>query len=224
MIMTIKVGHISNPANQVRINDPSVSRMHLEVSKIDNDTLRIVDLGSTNGTRIDGVEIMESTLKKHQSIRIGHQNFTGEEFFRKVNRHFLDRRVLWHKEFAQLETQFKKYEKEKAKLSQSLQLKMNIVRAILIATFSLFFHFYGEKIGIPADFKLFIGLVGGIVAAIIIPYLVSKENTTDKMYELKRAYASTLACPRCQRDLTNASFNFWKGEKRCSSCDAVWLE
>ncbi|MBK8624016.1 MAG: FHA domain-containing protein [Saprospiraceae bacterium] len=50
--MVIKVGHASNPANHVRINDNSVSRDHLEVEMIDDDTLRIKDLGSTNGTSI----------------------------------------------------------------------------------------------------------------------------------------------------------------------------
>ncbi|MBK8389006.1 MAG: FHA domain-containing protein [Saprospiraceae bacterium] len=60
----IKVGHVSNPANHVRINDNSVSREHLEVEKIDTATLRIIDLGSLNGTWIDGLEIVESTLKK----------------------------------------------------------------------------------------------------------------------------------------------------------------
>ncbi|MBK8723851.1 MAG: FHA domain-containing protein [Saprospiraceae bacterium] len=67
--MTIKVGHISNPANQVRINDPSVSRMHLEVSKIDNDTLRIVDLGSTNGTRYFSVHSRRNSTWAFQGFK-----------------------------------------------------------------------------------------------------------------------------------------------------------
>jgi hypothetical protein len=220
----IKVGHASNPANHERINDPSVSRNHLEVSKIDHDTLRIVDLGSLNGTWIDGLEIVESTLKRNQTIRIGHQNYTGDDFFRKVNRHFLDRRVHWMQEFAALETDFKKYEKQKAKLSQSLQNKMMILRGILAIGIALIFFVYGEKMGIPGDLRFITSIGGGILAGGIVPYLISKENTTDEILALRRKYSKILICPRCNKDLTNGSYKFWKEEKRCSACDAIWVE
>lgn len=220
----IYVGHASNPANHEKINDPSISRRHLEVSKIDNDTLHIVDLGSLNGTWIDDVEIVDSTLKRNQTIRVGHQKYTGDEFFRKVNRHFLDRRVHWIQEFAALESEFKKYEKQKAKLSQSLQNKMNFVRGVLAIGIALIFFLYGEKMGIPVELRFITSIAGGIMAGVLVPYLISRENTTEEMLNLKKWYSAKLVCPRCQRDLTNATYKFWKGEKRCSSCDAIWVE
>lgn len=223
-MIKIKVGHASNPTNHERINDSSVSRIHLEVSKIDNDTLHIVDLGSLNGTWIDGLEIVDSTLKRHQTLKIGHQKYTGEEFFRKVNRHFLDRRVHWTQEFAALESEFKKYEKQKAKLGQSLQNKMNIVRGVLAIGIALIFFVFGEKMGIKGEFRFITSIGGGMLAGAIVPYIISKDNTMDEILELRRNYSKVLICPRCQRDLSNATYKFWRGEKRCSSCDAIWVE
>lgn len=45
-----------NPGNQVRINFPGVSGQHLQMS-LDNDTLTVTDLDSTNGTEINGQKI-----------------------------------------------------------------------------------------------------------------------------------------------------------------------
>lgn len=220
----IYVGHVSNPANHEKINDPSVSRRHLEVSKIDNDTFHILDLGSLNGTWIDDVEIVDSTLKRNQTIRIGHQKYTGDEFFSKVNRHFHGKRVHWMEEFAALESDFKKYEKQKAKLGQNLQNKMNIVRGVLAIGIAIIFFVYGEKMGIPGDLRFITSIGGGILAGAIVPYLISKENTMDEIIELRRKYSKILKCPRCQKDLSNASYKFLKAEKRCSACDAIWVE
>lgn len=220
----IRVGHSSNPENHVKINDSSVSRVHLEVSKIDNDTLRIVDLGSSNGTKIDDLEIVESTLKRHQSIKIGYQNYSGDEFFNKTYKYFLDKRVHWIEEFAALETEFKKYEKQKAKINQTLQNKMNIVRGALGIVIASVFFMFGEDIGIPAEYKYITSVAGGVLAGIIVPYLISKENATDHFVQLKRKYSRTLVCPRCHKDLSNGTFKFWKEEKKCSSCDAIWVK
>src|SRR5690242_569289 len=48
-----------SPACAVRLTDPSVSRRHAAL-EIAGDRLRISDLGSTNGTAIDGVAVVEA--------------------------------------------------------------------------------------------------------------------------------------------------------------------
>lgn len=219
----IKVGHASNPENHVKINDSSVSRVHLEVSKIDNDTLRIVDLGSLNGTKIDDIEILVSTLKRNQTIKIGHQNYQGEEFFNRINKFFLDKRVHWLEEFAALETEFKKYEKKKAKVNQSLQNKMNVVRGVLAIGIASVFFIFGERMGIPTELRFITSIGGGILAGGIVPYVISKENASDQFVALKREYSKILVCPRCRKDLSNGTYKFWKDEKKCNACDAIWV-
>jgi predicted component of type VI protein secretion system len=51
---TLKVGR--TPDNDVVLNDPSVSRSHLEL-KIDGNKVTISDLGSSNGTYVNGIRI-----------------------------------------------------------------------------------------------------------------------------------------------------------------------
>lgn len=61
------------PENDVRLDDPSVSRFHARILCDDGGT-RIVDLGSGNGTRVDGLELevkVERPLTDGALIEIG---------------------------------------------------------------------------------------------------------------------------------------------------------
>lgn len=58
-------------ANDITINDPEVSRYHLKLHKR-GDTYAIEDLGSTNGTQINGVQVSEvKQLKDGDTIMLG---------------------------------------------------------------------------------------------------------------------------------------------------------
>jgi hypothetical protein len=61
----------------LRIDDPGVSRRHLQIrvspsSSADDDaTVTVFDLGSTNGTIVDGHRVQQATLSEGASIKVG---------------------------------------------------------------------------------------------------------------------------------------------------------
>lgn len=57
-------------SNPIRLHDTEVSRRHAEVRHIDND-FRVVDLGSANGTFVNGQQIEQSALKAGDRIQLG---------------------------------------------------------------------------------------------------------------------------------------------------------
>src|SRR4051812_38341644 len=59
-----------NPTNDFRISDPSVSSFHAELA-VEDDSIRVRDLGSTNGTYIDDKKIEEWILKPENILRLG---------------------------------------------------------------------------------------------------------------------------------------------------------
>jgi DNA-binding NtrC family response regulator len=60
----------SSPVCALRLDDPAVSRRHLALETTD-DGWHLRDLGSTNGTRVDGVRIVEAVLHGGERIAIG---------------------------------------------------------------------------------------------------------------------------------------------------------
>jgi pSer/pThr/pTyr-binding forkhead associated (FHA) protein len=59
------------PSNDVVIDDPTVSAQHASLTKLPSG-YRLKDLGSTNGTQINGVSITEADLRDRTEIRFGH--------------------------------------------------------------------------------------------------------------------------------------------------------
>ncbi|MBP7972602.1 MAG: FHA domain-containing protein [Candidatus Nanopelagicales bacterium] len=58
----------------IRIDDPGVSRHHAEITVGKDAALR--DLGSTNGSFVDGVQVTESLLRDGATIRLGSTSLT----------------------------------------------------------------------------------------------------------------------------------------------------
>ena len=59
-----------SPSCELRLRDREVSRRHAAVELVGH-KLRIADLGSTNGTAIDGVEVLEANLRGGEIVRMG---------------------------------------------------------------------------------------------------------------------------------------------------------
>ena len=65
------------PECHIRLNEATVSRQHFKVLQ-DGDTYRVVDLGSTNGTFVDGAKISDAFLRPGSVIAAGGIHFKFE--------------------------------------------------------------------------------------------------------------------------------------------------
>src|SRR3989442_5597071 len=59
-----------NAANDFTIEDPSVSGRHCQII-VDEESVSIKDLGSTNGTFVNGKLVEEAHLEPNESVRLG---------------------------------------------------------------------------------------------------------------------------------------------------------
>ncbi len=64
--LTVGTGSIC----QIQLSDPTVSRMHCEVRIVEG-TVRVVDLGSTNGVIVNGVRVKEAEVAPNSTIQLG---------------------------------------------------------------------------------------------------------------------------------------------------------
>jgi hypothetical protein len=58
------------PECDIVLTDPNVSRRHAEVRRV-GDTVVVTDLGSTNGTRVNGLPVREHPLVSGDEIAVG---------------------------------------------------------------------------------------------------------------------------------------------------------
>jgi pSer/pThr/pTyr-binding forkhead associated (FHA) protein len=60
-----------NPTNDCRVADASLSSFHCEITLAADNSVRVRDLASTNGTYIDGEQIVDAQLRPGQVLRLG---------------------------------------------------------------------------------------------------------------------------------------------------------
>jgi transcriptional regulator with GAF, ATPase, and Fis domain len=64
----------SAPANHLRLNDPTVSRLHCEV-RVRPEGIAVTDCGSTNGTFVEGVRLERGEVQPGALVRLGASAF-----------------------------------------------------------------------------------------------------------------------------------------------------
>jgi len=64
-------GVSSSTSRSISLSDPYVSRLHAKLELREGDAYWIVDLGSENGTRVDGIRVSECRLHLGAEIRVG---------------------------------------------------------------------------------------------------------------------------------------------------------
>jgi hypothetical protein len=67
-----------NPTNDCRVPDASLSSFHCEITLNPDNTVRVRDLASTNGTYVDGLQVMDAELKPGEILRLGTVEFVLE--------------------------------------------------------------------------------------------------------------------------------------------------
>ncbi|MDA8263111.1 MAG: DUF3662 and FHA domain-containing protein [Actinomycetota bacterium] len=59
------------PGSTIVIDEPRVSRRHAEISVTEDGLIRVRDLGSTNGTRLNGVAVTDGSAREGDEIDVG---------------------------------------------------------------------------------------------------------------------------------------------------------
>jgi pSer/pThr/pTyr-binding forkhead associated (FHA) protein len=72
------------PSNDVVIDDPTVSAQHASLTKSPSG-YRLRDLGSTNGTQINGVSITDAELNDGNEIRFGYVTGVFQDATARIN-------------------------------------------------------------------------------------------------------------------------------------------
>lgn len=80
-MIVITIGRTSE-GNDVVINDPMVSRHHLQIIQNDDGSFHLADFGSTNGTYINGQKVNgEVNLEENDVVRIGSTTIYWHQYF-----------------------------------------------------------------------------------------------------------------------------------------------
>ncbi len=216
--MNFKIGRNNN--NDLRIASPSVSGEHARISISDDYQSYIIeDLDSTNGTFINGQSIAKKELSKKDKIVLGDEKLETEELFKKIKFFIHNRRTDFSKEFSNLQSLERNFQKDKDKANKFFKIKSAALRL-------------GVTVGImlvvgqftPREYRIY--LMGGIglIGTVISTLSMSEDRLRNKIEDLTVEFMSSFSCPKCDMELAGKSWKYWKSKKECPKCKCTWIK
>ena len=215
--MKIKIGKA--PDNKLIINDPHVSRYHALLTKDDNGELFLEDLGSTNGTFINGNQIIKKKVLAEDKVTFG-TNYTSN--ISDILKYDND----YSEEFTRLNPVYEVYIKEKIRIQSSSQFKTRLFQSMpfaFIGVLGIVLGFMGH-----ADKELFIfSFILAVFAPTIGIYFGARQaaKIPALLQNLANKFKIDYVCPKCGTFLGEVPWESLQNKKQCpvSSCRAKWI-
>lgn len=217
-IIKISIGRKSKNPIQIRIKNDSVSEEHAVVA-VSKSQAELTDLGSTNGTYVNGIKIYKSLITKQDMVGFGKIEIDGNKFHDLVQDRFEKFRTDYTSEFNELLPVMEEYQKKKDKIRSRpiTPIALRIISAIVIIVILLY-------LDIPDNYRYPIIVVVGLFST--IGSLLGKSNITmtKEFDSLKLEYENKLLCPKksCSNKLISENLTYWLGRRSCPRCEAKY--
>ena len=205
--------------NEYVVNDPSVSRHHAQLTYEEEGHWILEDLGSTNGTFVNGIQIARKQVTSKDVIKLGDSYVFNLAEVLKANNDYSE-------EFAALKQVYDNYIQAKIKIQSSNQFKTRLLQSFPFALpgiIGVLIGFSGK--GSPALFA--ISLFITICAPTVGIYWGAKQSAKipKLLQDLTNQFKIDYVCPKCGTFLGEIPWESLRNRKHCpvSSCKAKWV-
>ena len=214
--MKIMIGKAAD--NDFVADHAEVSRHHACLVREDDGGYTLEDLGSTNGTFVNDVQIVRKRIAAGDRIRL------GDSYEIKL-KDLLNAANDYSEEFAALKPIYDNYIREKIRIQSSNQFKTRLFQALPFAIpgiIGVLIGFAGK--GSATWFA--VSLLITVCAPIIGIYFGAKQSAKipEQLQELTNRFKIDYVCPKCGTFLGEIPWESLKRKKQCPvpTCRARW--
>ena len=214
--MIIKIGKAED--NDFIVRDPSVSRHHARLTRDDEGHLVLEDLNSTNGTFVNGSQIVKKRVSLTDTVSLGECRPIDLSEVLRYNNDYSE-------EFAALKNVYENYTRAKIRIQSSNQFKTRLFQALPFAIpgiIGVLIGFAGK--GSATWFA--VSLLITVCAPIIGIYFGAKQSAKipEQLQELTNRFKIDYVCPKCGTFLGEIPWKSLKRKKQCPvpTCRARW--
>ena len=239
----LTIGRTVSGENTMRVSNNVVSGTHCKIflDKKSN-IMYIEDLGSTNGTYVNGVQVVRYALKVDDKILLGGDGgyaTTLREILKYVEeqksatqkgesnnnpqKQKAQEEHIYAEEFAQLKGFYDKYHKETLEIKDKMGSLMmwRIIPTSILGVITAIFAFFldtDQMRNVLTLCSAIMTLVIFIVASKITTKLSHKYNAL--LLERQEEFQLSYVCPKCRSDFGNRSWAALHNRGCCPTCKA----
>jgi hypothetical protein len=216
--MVITIGKAGD--NDFVVNDPHVSRYHARLLRDEEGCLFLEDRASTNGTFVNGSQIVKKKVSPTDTIILG-------ETYRLELSEVLKAGNDYSEDFARLKGIYDRYIEQKVRIQSTNQFKTRLFQALpfaFIGVIGVLISTMGNGSAVLFGISLFV--------AICVPtagiYLGAKQSAKipRQLQDLSNQFKIDYVCPKCGTFLGEVPWESLSNRKQCpvSSCKAKWVK
>ncbi|MDR3142221.1 MAG: FHA domain-containing protein [Tannerellaceae bacterium] len=216
--MVITIGKAGD--NDFVVNDPHVSRYHARLSRDEEGCLFLEDRDSTNGTFVNGGQIVKKKVSPTDTILLG-------ETYKLDLSEALKAGNDYSEDFARLKEIYDTYIEQKVKIQSTNQFKTRLLQTLpfaFIGVTGVLISTLGKGSAVLFGISLFVAIcvpVAGI-------YLGAKQSAKipRQLQDLSNRFKIDYVCPKCGTFLGEVPWESLSNRKQCpvSSCKAKWVK
>jgi hypothetical protein len=225
-MQVILIGRGTQPVpGQVVFNSRGVSGQHAKaVIDSNKNTIVLEDLGSTNGTFVNGFRIKRKSISHNDIIMLADQRLNLQQIFdaaRSTRNDPNDYSV----EFAKLKDVWDSYQLLLQKARSNNSTEMLMTACVLLAPAIILGPLAGVVFGGIAAAGAATGV--GSAVGLAARELLSKNKsakTQNLVTEIENDFKIQYVCPKCSRSLYGFPYEYYKKQRQCVQCKAIWIK
>lgn len=187
----ITIGRSNN--NVIQIKNTTISGNHCEIERISANNFLLLDLNSTNGTKVNDRKIKRKIISVEDKIQLGSYQLQLDKIYPSLIKKEKEiAETDYAKEFSKLEKVWETYQKDKLTIVSKDQGKKTMLRAGLAA----------------------IPLVGMAIGTA----LAGSFNPHERLQILKNEFMIAYICPKCLNFFGELPFALLKKQGKCRFC------
>lgn len=218
--MTFKIGR--NPDNNYIIEHPTVSGLHAQIEVEDNGEWTIRDMDSANGVLINDKDVMVKKIKPEDKIQLGKFVINNQELISKIQELKKNNQLDFSQEFNVIKEYYDEYNAKASKLKSTYKIKPLIIRGGITLAMMLVIFLLPVKIdsSLRSTLMVVVGIAGGTIATL----MVNDNKLKNQLDLLYVQFSKKIRCPKCNFELINKSWIYWKEKGECPKCNCSWKE
>ena len=209
--------------NNFILNNTTVSTAHAKIDiSPDFKTFVLIDLDSTNGTKVNGQTILTKKIDDNAKIELGTFVINTKDLIKEIKKFVHKNRIDFSVEFGHLKTVEINYKKKKNNINKFFKLKSAAVRIFftIVAMIALSL----SKSPIIVEYRRVLLISVGTVGALFSTLSVSQNKLSHKLDDLYVDFTTKFKCPKCFYELTNKSWKYWSTKDKCPKCKCIWIK
>lgn len=230
---TVFIGRADD--NQKKYNKADISGKHAKITALGNNEYEVEDLGSTNGTYVNGYRIKKAIISDKDQLRLsidtiidvpslfGIKNFFPPQKPKNTSKDFTE-------EFAALKPLYDDYKSERIKLTVDYNKRLGLIRSAISMAPMVGIIFLATSIGEGGEQEVRNHLGMGMMLVMTLGSSLANYLTSDnskqqaRLEEFDENFRIRYVCPNpeCQHQLNGTSWNVLHNMGECPKCRAIY--